>query len=64
MFKGESVTKEPCAVKIIDKTNIDSDPYLKNALISEIKIMKTLKSDNIVGFIDVMESSNNYYIIQ
>ena len=26
--------------------------------------MKTLKSDNIVGFIDVMESNNNYYIIQ
>ena len=26
--------------------------------------MKTLRSDNIVGFIDVMESSNNYYIIQ
>ena len=26
--------------------------------------MKTLRSENIVGFIDVMESHNNYYIIQ
>ena len=26
--------------------------------------MKALKSQNIVNFIDVMESSNNYYIIQ
>lgn len=26
--------------------------------------MKALKSDNIVGFVDVMESNNNYYIIQ
>ena len=26
--------------------------------------MQTIKSENIVGFFDVMESSNNYYIIQ
>ena len=26
--------------------------------------MKALKSENIVGFMDVMESNNNYYIIQ
>lgn len=26
--------------------------------------MKALRSDNIVSFIDVMESNNNYYIIQ
>ena len=26
--------------------------------------MQTIKSENIVGFHDVMESANNYYIIQ
>ena len=26
--------------------------------------MQTIKSENIVGFYDVMESSNNYYIVQ
>lgn len=26
--------------------------------------MKSVRSENIVGFYDVMESSNNYYIIQ
>lgn len=26
--------------------------------------MQAVKSDNIVGFCDVMESSNNYYIVQ
>jgi serine/threonine protein kinase len=26
--------------------------------------MKTLHSDNIVSFVDVMESTNNYYIVQ
>ena len=43
---------------------VDSDEYLKNALFSEIKIMQAVKSDNIVGFFDVMESSKNYYIVQ
>ena len=27
-------------------------------------MLKTVKSENIVGFFDVMESSQNYYIIQ
>ena len=43
---------------------VNSAPYLKAALISEIKIMKAVRSENIVGLYDVMESSNNYYIIQ
>ena len=34
------------------------------ALFEEIKILGSLKSPNIVGLIDVMESANNYYIIQ
>ena len=37
---------------------------MKAALISEIKIMKAVHSENIVQLFDVMESSNNYYIIQ
>ena len=37
---------------------------MKNALISEIKIMKSVRSENIVGFFDVLESKNNYYIVQ
>lgn len=31
---------------------------------AEIEILKMLKSNNIVGFLDVMESTNNYYIVQ
>lgn len=45
-------------------TLVDADEYLKNALFSEIKIMECIKSENIVGFYDVMESSKNYYIVQ
>lgn len=43
---------------------VDADEYLKNALFSEIKIMQSIKSENIVGFFDVMESSKNYYLVQ
>ena len=37
---------------------------MKEALVSEIKIMKSIQSENIVGLFDVMESSSNYYIMQ
>lgn len=40
------------------------DPYLEEALISEIQIMSKLESPNIVTFYDVLESGKNYYIIQ
>lgn len=41
-----------------------SDDYLREGLISEIKVMQKLKSPNIVQLMDVMETNNNYYIIQ
>jgi serine/threonine protein kinase len=44
--------------------SVDRDYYLKSSLFSEIDILKALKSPNIVGFLDVMESKNCYYIIQ
>lgn len=64
VYKAESDSKKIHAIKVIDKRNIMSDPYLKAALISEIKIMKTVHSENIVSLVDVLESSNNFYIIQ
>ena len=44
--------------------SVDKEQYFKTALFSEIEILKALKSPNIVGFLDVMESNNFYYIIQ
>ena len=37
---------------------------MKEAYITEIKIMRKLKSENIVEFIDVVETENHYYVIQ
>ena len=41
-----------------------ADSYLKSALFSEIEILSKLKSPNIVGFYDVLESNHNYYLVQ
>lgn len=37
---------------------------MKDALVSEIKIMRKLKSEYIVGFVDILETANNYYVVQ
>lgn len=44
--------------------SVGADPYLKSALLSEIQIMSKIKSPNVVGFFDVLESKHNYYIVQ
>lgn len=44
--------------------SVNSDEYLKHALMEEIHILQQLSSENIVAVYEVMESSNNYYIIQ
>lgn len=49
---------------MLNKKLINSDEYLKHALMEEIHILQQLSSQNIVAVYEVMESSNNYYIIQ
>lgn len=43
---------------------VDDDEYAKKALLSEISVMKSVDSPNIVRFIDTVESNKNYYIVQ
>lgn len=43
---------------------MSKDVYRQSAMESEIQIMAKLKSVNIVGFLDVLVSHNNYYIVQ
>lgn len=40
-----------------------SDDYLREGLMSEIRIMKKLTSPNVVRLLDVLETTNNYYLI-
>jgi calcium-dependent protein kinase len=49
---------------MVPKSLINKDEYLMQGLMSEIRIMQKLKSHNIVMLLDVLETGNNYYIIQ
>ncbi|KAM3132941.1 hypothetical protein pb186bvf_014937 [Paramecium bursaria] len=65
VFAGiNKITREKVAIKVLSKKLIDKDEYLRQGLITEIKIMKQVQSENIVKLIDVCESASNYYIIQ
>lgn len=65
VFKGKNTENgQMVAIKMIEKKQIQNDEYLMNGLFSEIQIMKKLKSEYVVDLIDVLETSNNYYIIQ
>lgn len=43
---------------------INADEYLLSGLMNEIKIMQALQGQNVVRLLDVLETSNNYYIVQ
>lgn len=65
VFKGKvDKTHDLVAIKMLAKSIINSDEYLREGLLSEIKIMQKLKQKNVVQLLDVLETANNYYIIQ
>lgn len=65
MYRGVNIeTNEAVAIKMIERKRLDEEEYMRNGLMQEIKVMKKLNSDNIVRFIDVLETKNNYYIVQ
>lgn len=65
MFKGQDEkSKEVVAIKMLNKALINEDDYLRDGLMNEIKIMRDLTGNNVVRLIDVLETTNNYYIVQ
>lgn len=59
----ELKSKTLVAIKVLENDQI-SDPYLKEALIKEVSLMKKLKGPNIVRFLDTLKSASHTYIIQ
>eukprot|EP01117_Protostelium_nocturnum_P012262 TRINITY_DN450_c1_g1_i1.p1 TRINITY_DN450_c1_g1~~TRINITY_DN450_c1_g1_i1.p1 ORF type:complete len:348 (-),score=97.94 TRINITY_DN450_c1_g1_i1:158-1051(-) len=55
-------TGENCAVKIIDKTvaNAEAD---ERRLKNEVEILKKVKHPNVIGLIDIFETSENLYLV-
>lgn len=49
---------------MLNKALINDDEYLRDGLMNEIKIMRDLTGNNVVRLIDVLETTNNYYIVQ
>lgn len=49
---------------MLNKALINEDEYLREGLMNEIKIMRDLTGNNVVRLIDVLETTNNYYIVQ
>lgn len=65
VFRGtDDATGEIVAIKMLPKHLIQSDEYMLQGFFSEIKVMKKLKSEYVVRLLDVLETQNNYYIIQ
>jgi serine/threonine protein kinase len=64
VFKGvDEKSKELVAVKMLSKSVINEDEYLRDGLMNEIRIMRDLRGNNVVRLIDVLETSNNYYLV-
>ena len=64
VYLGREIkSKNLVAIKILENEQI-SDPYLKEALLKEISLMKKLKGPNIVRFLDTLKSVTHTYIIQ
>ena len=56
-------TNEDVAIKIMD-SKLMNDEYMKSTLQNEVKILKSLTSNNIVRLLDVYMTKNNVYIMQ
>lgn len=53
-------TRQPVAIKIVDKANVD---VRRESLVREVAIMKGLNHPNIVKFHDVFESPRRVYLV-
>ena len=56
-------SKEIFAIKSITKQSIHSSPKLKELFDTEVKIMSNIKHPNIMHLYELLETSNNYYLV-
>jgi serine/threonine protein kinase len=66
VFRGELNGDESkqFAIKVIVKKSIVHDEYMVGSLLNEVSIMKKMSNQHIVKLEDVLETANNYYIVQ
>jgi serine/threonine protein kinase len=51
------------AIKAVPKYMLNQHPKLMELFKSEIEILKKIKNQNVVGFIELMETSSTCYIV-
>lgn len=56
-------TNETFAAKSIAKSGVNSSPKMKELFDTEVKIMSNIKHPNIMHLYELLETSNNYYLI-
>ena len=64
VFEGQDRrTNSKVAIKQMDIRYFERDAYLKSQLFTEIEILKKLNHENIVKLIDVLQTTNSFYMI-
>jgi len=59
----EVATKNVCAIKMLDNQQIQNQPKVLELLKSEIRILKSINSENVVRLYDSFFEQNHYYLV-
>lgn len=63
VYEGRSNEGLKVAIKRVQQSMVNKDPYLRSSLQTEINIMKKLNHPNIVKLYDVVITNNSIYLI-
>jgi len=64
VFKGiDTKSKEPVAIKVINKDKFQNDTIVLDCLMKEINVLRGIKAPSIMQFIEAFKTVNNFYII-
>ena len=54
--------KSQIAIKVISKKTIKETPKLEELVKTEIKVLKSCKNDNVIGYVDSFQSERSVFI--
>lgn len=64
VYKAQhTMSGELFAIKTINKGSIHQNPKLRELFDTEVHIMKSIKHDNIMHLYELLETTNNYYLV-
>jgi len=64
VFRGKNdKTGQTVAIKVVKKEKVENNPILLECFINEISNLIYIKGDNILQFLDVVQTPNNIYIV-